>query len=166
MEPPYGVYRTADGWLAIAQSSLSAIGKVLNSADIARLATEKPKDTTDRAGISAWRDRIYPAVAKGVAHLKTEDAVTAFFAAGVWSGPVNDYAALKEHPQFASYFVTYDHPRAGSITTTAPTIRFSDEKTPAVRGAPALGEHTAEILRGLGYTDAEAKSFYAEGVAA
>jgi len=166
MEPPYGVYRTADGWLAIAQSSLSAIGKVLNSAEIARLAGEKPADETDRAGVNAWRDRIYPAVARALAPWKTEDAVAALFAAGVWSGPVNDYAALKKDPQFAPYFATYEHPRAGRITTTAPTIRFSDETEAALRGAPALGEHTAEILRELGYTDAEARALFAEGAAA
>ena len=71
---------------------------------------------------------------------------TAFFAAGVWSGPVNDYDAPKRNPQFKSYFVTYEHPRAGPVTTTAPSICFSGQSGLPIRGAPALGEHTAEIL--------------------
>ena len=166
MEPPYGVYRTADGWLAIAQSSLSAVAKVLNSRALARLAEEKPSDGDNRDGINRWRDRIYPVVAEALAKWKTEDAVTAFFAAGVWSGPVNDYAALKRNPQFKSYFVTYEHPRAGVLTTTAPSIRFSAQSGPPIRGAPALGEHTAEILKSLGYTDTEAAALYSTGAAA
>ena len=133
---------------------------------LARLAEEKPSDGDDRDGINRWRDRIYPVVAEALAKWKTEDAVTAFFAAGVWSGPVNDYDALKRNPQFKSYFVTYEHPRAGPVTTTAPSIRFSGQSGPPIRGAPALGEHTGEILKSLGYTDAEAEALYSTGAAA
>ena len=166
MEPPYGVYRTADGWLAIAQSSLAAIAEVLRSPALAALAKEKPKDPEDREGVDAWRDRVYPVVAEAVAGWRTQEAVEALFAAGVWSGPVHDYAAVKRHPQFESYFVTYEHPRAGTLTTTAPTLRFSTDPAPPVRGAPALGEHTREILEGLGYSDAEVAALISEGAAA
>ncbi len=166
MEPPYGIYRTADGWLAIAQSSLSAIAEVVGSEALARLAKEKPNDPDDRDGVNRWRDRVYPVVAEAIARWKTEEAVEALFAAGVWSGPVNDYAAVRDHPQFKSLFVTYEHPRAGALTTTAPMVRFSTDPSARLRGAPALGEHTAEILRSLGYSDAEAKALYSLGAAA
>jgi crotonobetainyl-CoA:carnitine CoA-transferase CaiB-like acyl-CoA transferase len=166
MEPPYGIYRTADGWLAIAQSSLAAIAKVLGSDTLARLATEKPSDPEDRVGINAWRDRIYPVVAEAIAKWRTDDAVEAFFAAGVWSGPVNDYATIRSHPQFGSYFVTYEHPRAGRITTTAPSVRFSTDPQPEIRGAPRLGEHTPEILEELGYSPAQASALLKSGAAA
>jgi crotonobetainyl-CoA:carnitine CoA-transferase CaiB-like acyl-CoA transferase len=166
MEPPYGLYRTADGWLAIAQSSLAAIAEVLKSEPLAKLAREKPADPEDRDGINAWRDRIYPVVAAALLSWRTEDAVTAFFEKGVWSGPVNDYETIRKHPQFASYFVTYDHPRAGAITTTAPSIRFSTDPAPRVTGAPALGEHTADILKALGYSQTEAKDLVTSGAAA
>ena len=166
MEPPYGIYRTADGWLAIAQSSLAAIADVVGSEALARLAREKPADPEDRDGINAWRDRIYPVVAEAIARWRTEDAVEALFAKGVWSGPVHDYAAIRGHPQFASYFVSYEHPRAGRLTTTAPSIRFSTDPEPAIKGAPQLGEHTPEILKALGYSPAEANALLSSGVAA
>lgn len=166
MEPPYGIYRTADGWLAIAQSSLAAIAEVLKSEPLAKLAKEKPADQEDRDGINAWRDRIYPVVAAALLSWNTDDAVKAFFDKGVWSGPVNDYETIRRHPQFASYFVTYDHPRAGPITTTAPSIRFSTDPAPRLIGAPALGEHTADILKTLGYSPSETKDLVASGAAA
>jgi len=165
MEPPYGIYRTADGWLAIAQSSIAAIAGVVGSEALARLAAEKPKDAGDRDGINAWRDRVYPAVAAAMEGWTTDDAVAALFAAGVWSGPVNDYATVRSHPQFASYFVTYDHPRAGRITTTAPAIRFSTDPSPLIAGAPRLGEHTAEMLESLGYSAEDAAALFASGAA-
>jgi crotonobetainyl-CoA:carnitine CoA-transferase CaiB-like acyl-CoA transferase len=166
MEPPYGIYRTADGWIAIAQSSLAAIARVLGSERLARLAEEKPRDPEDRDGINAWRDRIYPVVADAVLSWKTEDAVASFFAAGIWSGPVNDYATIKDHPQFAPYFVTYNHPRAGKITTTAPAVRFSTDPAPTIRGAPRLGEHTLELLGELGFSPEETDALLASGAAA
>ncbi len=166
MEPPYGLYRTADGWLAIAQSSLAAIAEVVGSQELARLAGEKPDDPEARDEINAWRDRIYPVVAAAIAKWRTEDAIDALFAAGVWSGPVNDYETVRSHPQFESYFVTYEHPRAGPLTTTAPSIRFSTDPSPAMRGAPHLGEHTAEILKDLGYSQAEADGLLSSGAAA
>lgn len=166
MEPPYGIYRTVDGWLAIAQSSLQAIAGVLESEPLAKLAQEKPADPEDRERINVWRDRIYPVVAAALLSWKTDDAVVAFFTKGIWSGPVNDYEAVRNHPQFASYFVTYDHPRAGAITTTAPSIRFSTDPAPRMAGAPALGEHTADILQILGYSQAEANDLVSSGAAA
>lgn len=165
MEPPYGIYPTADGHIAIAQSSIAAIAKVLGSNQLARVAGEKPSPD-DREGINAWREKIYPLVAEQVATWKTEDAVRAFFAAGIWSGPVNDYAALRMHPQFIGYFVTYDHPRAGPITTTAPSVHFSTVPEPSITGAPALGEHTVSILEALGYRADEIEQLKASGAAA
>ena len=166
MEPPYGIYRTSDGWLAIAQSSLTAIAEVVGSEELARLAKEKPSDPEDRDGINAWRDRIYPVVAEAIAGWHTNDAVEALFAAGVWSGPVNDYAAVRDHPQFSSYFVSYEHPRAGLMTTTAPAIRFSTDPAPTITGAPHLGQHTPEILSDLGYSPAERDELVRSGAAA
>ena len=139
---------------------------MVGSEALARLAGEKPADAEDRDGINAWRDRVYPAVAAAISRWTTEDAVAALFAAGVWSGPVNDYATVRSHPQFAPYFVTYDHPRAGRITTTAPSIRFSTDPTPPITGAPRLGEHTAEMLSRLGYSAEEADALFASGAAA
>ncbi len=166
MEPPYGIYPTADGHIAIAQSSLSAIAKVFGSDELAQLAGGKPQDQDDRAGIDAWRDKIYPVVAAHLASWRTDDAVRAFFDAGIWSGPVNDYAAVKAHPQFEGFFVTYDHPRAGPITTTSPSIRFSTDPEPRITGAPALGEHTGAILTSLGYGAGEIEHLQAAGAVA
>ena len=56
------------------------------------------------------------------------------------------------------------HPRAGPMIQPRPAARF--EKTPAAirRPAPGLGQHSDEILRELGLSDAEIDDLRDNGV--
>jgi crotonobetainyl-CoA:carnitine CoA-transferase CaiB-like acyl-CoA transferase len=45
------------------------------------------------------------------------------------------------------------HPEKGSVRELAVLVRVSDAEVPDHRLAPALGEHTAEVLETLGYSD-------------
>jgi crotonobetainyl-CoA:carnitine CoA-transferase CaiB-like acyl-CoA transferase len=47
------------------------------------------------------------------------------------------------------------HARLGQVRTLGSPIKFSDTPTNLRSGAPLLGQHTAEIMRGLGYSDAD-----------
>ncbi len=74
-------------------------------------------------------------------------------AADVPCAPVLRRKDMICHPQVLANqtVVELDHPRAGRLRQARPAARFS--KTPAeIRtGGPVLGEHTEEILDGLGY---------------
>jgi crotonobetainyl-CoA:carnitine CoA-transferase CaiB-like acyl-CoA transferase len=45
-----------------------------------------------------------------------------------------------------------------------PPLHFSKTPTAVKRPAPLLGEHTREVLREIGYQDAEIDRFVTEGV--
>lgn len=165
MEPPYGIYRMADGYMAIAQASLSAIGKVLGSEELERLATEKP-DPKDGAALLAWRDRVHPVVASALADREVEQTVQALHNAGVWCGPVQDYDALARNPQSEGLFVEIQHPSAGKIHTLAPAIRFSTQLNPELRPAPKLGADSAEVLSRIGVDSGEFDRLKKKGVVA
>ena len=87
----------------------------------------------------------------------TDAWMTILEKAGVPCVPVLTRAQMIDHPQIAaSGIVTEnDHPQAGRLRQARNAARFSVTVPEHRRGAPLLGEHTAEILREAGYTDSE-----------
>jgi crotonobetainyl-CoA:carnitine CoA-transferase CaiB-like acyl-CoA transferase len=69
------------------------------------------------------------------------------------------------HPHVAAMEIVeeYEHPEAGRLRQARPAARFS--RTPAAirLAAPALGQHTDEILAEAGYSAGEIAALHAEG---
>ncbi len=59
------------------------------------------------------------------------------------------------HLQATGFVRTLDHPSEGRLRTPAPLGRYDGTPTAIRRPAPRLGEHSREILREAGCTDAE-----------
>jgi itaconate CoA-transferase len=71
-------------------------------------------------------------------------------AAGIPCGAVNDLGAVMEHPQLAhNDLVAEVQSPAGAIPTIGNPFLVGRER-PGLGAVPALGEHTAEVLRELG----------------
>ena len=63
-------------------------------------------------------------------------------------------------------FTKVDHPGIGALLTPASPLDFSTaERLPAAR-APLLGEHTDEILAGLGLSEGEIGRLHDRGIVA
>ena len=56
------------------------------------------------------------------------------------------------------------HPGAGPIKALGIPVKLSDTPGAVDRPAPLLGQHTADILTELGYTDAEQRALSERGV--
>jgi crotonobetainyl-CoA:carnitine CoA-transferase CaiB-like acyl-CoA transferase len=69
-------------------------------------------------------------------------------------GPVQDYEQLIADPQALAndYLVEVDHPTQGRTQVIGAPWRFSETPARVAAAAPELGQHTEEILLGLGYT--------------
>jgi crotonobetainyl-CoA:carnitine CoA-transferase CaiB-like acyl-CoA transferase len=72
-------------------------------------------------------------------------------AEGVPCAPVLTRSRMIGHPQVVAngIVIETEHPRAGWLRQARPAARFSATPTSVRRGAPALGEHTEEILSEL-----------------
>ena len=84
-----------------------------------------------------------------------------YFGAPVLSiGEVIEDRHIKERRAF----IERDHPTAGPTTLLAPWIHLSKTPTSINHDAPAIGQHTDEVLSELGLTKAELSDLRAEGV--
>ena len=87
----------------------------------------------------------------------SDEWVAALVEAGVPCGPIHDYRQVFEdpHTQAREMEVQLEHPVEGTIRALGIPVKLSDTPGSIRRPAPLLGEHTAEVLREAGLSDAE-----------
>ena len=87
-------------------------------------------------------------------------------AANVPCGPINDLADVFADPQVLArnMYLEMAHPTLGSIKQTGLPIKFSLTPGGLDRHPPLLGEHNQEILKSLGYSEADVQSLKTQSV--
>ena len=56
-----------------------------------------------------------------------------------------------------------DHPVGGKVRVLGPAVKMSETPARLTRRSPLFGEHTAELMREVGYSDAEIQEMSAAG---
>jgi len=87
-------------------------------------------------------------------------------AAGVPGGPVYTYDQTLADPQVQHRRMVYDieHPKIGMMKTLGLPLKSNGELTAIRKPAPLLGQHSREVLRDLGFSEADAQRLVADGV--
>jgi crotonobetainyl-CoA:carnitine CoA-transferase CaiB-like acyl-CoA transferase len=156
---PYGVYQTADGWIAVSLTTTEKLAKAFDCGELA--AMTDPKDPVKQ------RDRVHQLVVRSLAKMTTQAAQRAFDEQDIWWAPVNDYEQVSVDAQVAhnGIVMEVEHPQAGDVRLMAHPVRYDGKAPPLRRLPPQLGEHTREVLAEAGYSAQEIEQFLAEGVA-
>ena len=87
-------------------------------------------------------------------------------AAGVPAGPVRFPEELVDDPQVLAngFQADLDHSLVGRMKMTGPLVQMSETPLEATASSPALGEHTDDLLRDLGYSADDVQGLRDAGV--
>jgi formyl-CoA transferase len=87
-------------------------------------------------------------------------------AAGVPSGEIADYRDVFNDPHLVarSFFVDLEHPVLGTVRGLGSPLRLTRTPVRHRRAGPRLGEHSAEVLREIGCSDADVERLAKEGI--
>ena len=148
IQAPYGVYKTSDDRYIVLSSTPMNI--YYNAIGDERLAPYVDK---------AWTDKkeIHDLFVEIIATKTADEWVELLSKGGVWTRKIQNYDECFAEPVFKEIdpTMTLHHPVAGDVEVLKFPINFS-AGTPDVRYfGPAFGEHTEEILKGVGYSQEE-----------
>lgn len=153
---PYGVFRAGDGDLNIGAATQEMWLRLCDI--IGAPALKSDPRFLDNAGRMANRpaleELIEAKLASGSRHHWTEQLV----AAGIPAGPINDMEGVFAEPQVAHARLveTVEHPDVGPLRQVVSPVGLGALAGRCVRRPPPrFGEHTDEVLRDCGLTDAE-----------
>ena len=141
---PYGVYDTANGYLALAMTHLPTLGKLL---DLSAL-----QEISDQAEGFRRRDEIKQIIAQRLKQHSTEHWLEILNAADIWCAEVLDWPKLcasKAFEQLAMVQILRDG-RGIEILTTRLPIRVDGGLLTSERLAPRVGQHTKTIQKEFG----------------
>ncbi|MDM0108530.1 CoA transferase [Variovorax sp. J22R24] len=152
---PYQAFPTQDGWLNIGAMSQATWVGTCNALGLPGMATD-PMFATNGARMKNLE--LLVETMSGVLRTRSTDSwVEAFEQAGVPAGPVKHMKQVLDDPQTRArdMVIRVDHPVAGEVDALGLPIKFSHGNGVTRRGAPLYGQHTAEVMRELGYAEAE-----------
>ena len=161
---PQDVFACADGDVALAVGNDGQYAKMCEALGRPELATD-PRFAKNADRVRN-KETLMPLVAEIFRQWKRADLVAALEKAGVPCGPINTVPQVFEDPQVKHRGMRMDlpHPSAGTVPSVKNPINFKDAALRYEHAPPLLGQHSDDILRELGLSDAEIAALRAGGV--
>ena len=162
---PYQAYRTRDGYVTVGANN----DKLWHN--FCTMVCGKPEWMSDpRFAVTSARlnniDALEQEIEAVLTTQPTAHWVEKLDAAGVPGGPVLGYDQVMHDPHIKArnMVVEIDHPIIGRMKNIGLPIKSTGELTAIRKPAPWLGQHSAEVLRALGYDQADIAPLFAGGV--
>lgn len=158
------IYETRNGFMTVAvmgNKEWTALTRALERPewlDDARFKTPDLRDQNIDARLQMTQDVLKSRT--------TEEWLERLEAEGVPCAPVLTRDQVINHPQViaSKILMETEHPVVGRLRQTRPAARFTKTPPQYRRGAPLLGEHTAEVLGELGLSGQDIGALQKSGV--
>ncbi len=136
---PYGVYRTADSYLALAMTPLAKLAPLLETPGLADLPADAP---------FRQRDAIKREIAETLAKRTTAEWLARLQPHDIWCSEVLNWSELFASENFRLLDMVQELRRADGVAlrTMRSPIRIDGQRGRSHRAAPRIGEHS-EALR-------------------
>ena len=161
---PTGVYECSDGHLNIAAGGQTMFER-LCAALGAREMAENPDYVNGTLRLRN-RDRLNAEIAEFTRKKTSSEWVDILNAAGVPCGPIHTVDKVFDDPQVRHLGMAapVSSPTHGDIHVVGQPVNMSRASRQIRSATPTQGEHTSDILSGLGYDSAAIAQFSADGV--
>jgi crotonobetainyl-CoA:carnitine CoA-transferase CaiB-like acyl-CoA transferase len=163
--PFHRLYRLRDGWIYVVAESAEArralcavVGLTAPDASALQPAEGRHPNMTPFA----------VELAAAIAQRSMTETLAALSAAGVpcTEAPAGDAEIFLDDPHATAndMAAVRQHPKAGKLRVAWQLVQFGDTHASTGLPTPLLGEHTAHVLREIGYSEGEIRGLYADGV--
>ena len=152
---PYQALRTADGHITVGANNQRLWQRFCEAVGQPGLVDD-PRFVSNEARM-AHRPELVLELESALVAQSTDEWVAALGEAGVPCGPIHDYREVFEdpHTQARDMEVRLQHPSEGEIRVLGIPVKLSDTPGAIRRPAPLPGQHTGEVLREAGFSEAE-----------
>lgn len=139
LSAPYGMYKTLDGYVALAMGDVRHIAETIG---LDAEAYQDPKTWFTR------REEILEAFAGVLRQKTTSEWISLLEAQGIWCGAVNDYHQFFAEEGFKQAGMLQDVTLqdGSSLTTTRSVFQINGQRLYADKPAPKVGQHNEIIV--------------------
>ncbi len=166
MSAPYQAIRCADGYINLGAANTRTWEKFAHAIGRPELV-DRPEYAEDGLRVQNRHQ-----LTREIEAVTTQQPRSHWLAVleeiGVPCGPISNYAEVfaDPHIQARGMVQEMEHPVGGTVQVLGPAAKLSETPAQLARRSPLYGEHTAEVLAEIGWTQAEIQELEKAGVIA